>query len=180
MTTHVALLRAINVGGRNRVSMSDLRALLTDVGVANVRTLLQTGNVVFEGAGRSPAELESLLERAASDRLGLDTAFLVRTAREWQELVAANPFSAEAESDPAHLVVMPLKNAPAADRLAELETAIVGREVVRARGRELYLVYPDGIGRSKLTIALIERKLATRGTARNWNTAVKLATLAAS
>lgn len=180
MTTHVALLRAINVGGRNRVSMSDLRALLADLGLANIRSLLQTGNVVFDSRGRSPAELERLLAGAAVDRLGLETVFLVRTAGEWDEVVAANPFPAEAESDPGHLVVMPLKEAPDRDRVSELEAAIAGREVIRARDRELYIVYPDGIGRSRLTSAAIERRLATQGTARNWNTVVKLAALAAS
>jgi uncharacterized protein (DUF1697 family) len=179
MTTHVALLRAINVGGRNRVSMHDLRALLADIGLTNIRSLLQTGNVVFDSRGRSPAELERQLECAAADRLGLDTVFLVRTAREWREIVAANPFPAEAESGPGHLLVMPLKDAPAADRLAELEAAIAGREVIGAVDRQLYIVYPDGIGRSKLTTALIERKLTTQGTARNWNTVLKLASLLA-
>ena len=179
VTTHVALLRAINVGGRNRVSMSDLRDLLTGLGLANIRSLLQTGNVVFDSRGRSPEELERLLERAAADRLGLDTVFVVRTAGEWQELVSANPFPAEAESDPAHLLVMPLKEAPDRDRIHDLETAIVGREVVRVQGRDLYIVYPDGIGRSRLTSAVIERRLATQGTARNWNTVRKLAELAA-
>jgi uncharacterized protein (DUF1697 family) len=179
MTTHVALVRAINVGGRNRISMSDLRALLTELGLANVRTVLQTGNVVFDSRGRSPEELERLLERAAADRLGLDTVFVVRTAREWQELVSANPFPAEAETDPAHLVVMPLKETPDRDRLSDLAATIVGREVVRSCGRQLYIVYPDGIGRSRLTSAVIERRLATQGTARNWNTALKLASLAA-
>ena len=179
-TTHVALLRAINVGGRNRVSMSDLRALLTDLGFANIRSVLQTGNVVFDSRGARTAELEDLLERGAMDRLGLATVFLVRTARQWQQLVAANPFPGEAKSEPAHLVVMPLKQVPDGDRVRELEAAIAGREVVRAMGRHLYILYPDGIGRSRLTSAVIERRLATLGTARNWNTALKLASLLSS
>jgi uncharacterized protein (DUF1697 family) len=178
-TTHVALLRAINVGGRNRVSMSDLRALLTDLGLANIRSLLQTGNVVFDSRGARPAALEDLLERCAMDRLGLETVFLVRTGREWQELVAANPFPAEAKSDPAHLVVMPLKEAPDRGRVRELEAAIAGRERVRVDGRHLYIHYPDGIGRSRLTSAVIERRLGTVGTGRNWSTALRLAALLA-
>jgi len=180
MTTHVALLRAINVGGRNRVSMHDLRALLADLGLTNIRSLLQTGNVVFDSRGGSPVELERQLEGAAAKRLGLDTVFLVRTAREWQEIVAANPFPAEAEENPGQLVVMPLKEIPERDRVAGLEASIVGREVVCALDRQLYIVYRDGIGRSRLTSSVIERRLATRGTARNWKTATKLAALAAS
>jgi uncharacterized protein (DUF1697 family) len=87
-------------------------------------------------------------------------------------------FEAEAKSDPGHLVVMALKDAPAASAVKALQAAIKGREIVRAAGRHAYIVYPDGIGRSKLTNALIEKTLATRGTARNWNTVMKLAAMA--
>lgn len=175
--THVALLRAVNVGGRNRVKMAELRALLVDLGLGSVQSLLQSGNLVFDGRGRSTGELERLLERVARERLGLETAFLVRTAREWQEMVAANPFPAEAENDPGHLLVMLLKQAPDPDRISGLGAAVRGRESVRAHGRQLYIVYPDGIGRSRLTSAVIEGRLATQGTARNWNTVLKLASL---
>ena len=92
--------------------------------------------------------------------------------------MTANPFPAEAKSDPGHLVVMCLKSAPGREAVSALQQAISGREVIRAKGREAYIVYPDGIGRSRLTTALIEKKLGTRGTARNWNTVMKLAALA--
>jgi len=180
MTTHIALLRAINVAGRNRVSMAELRDLLAELGFANVQSLLQSGNLVFDGRAGTPARLESLLEQAAKDRLQLETAFFVRTAKEWAEIVAGNPFPDEAKLDPAHLVVLLLKGAPDRGHLTALEQAIVGREVIRAGGRQLYIVYPDGIGRSKLTNALIEQKLGTQGTARNWNTVLKLASLVAN
>ena len=180
MTTHIALLRAINVAGRNRVSMADLRDLLAELGFANVQSLLQSGNLVFDGRAGTPARLESLLEQAAKDRLQLETAFFVRTAKEWAEIVAGNPFPDEAKLDPAHLVVLLLKGAPDREHVTALETAIFGREVVQAGGRQLYIVYPDGIGRSRLTNALIEQKLGTQGTARNWNTVLKLASLVAN
>ena len=180
MTTHVALLRAINVAGHNKVSMAELRGLLAELGFANVQSLLQSGNLVFDSRAVPPARLESTLEQAARDRLQLDTSFFVRTAKEWVEIVAGNPFPDEAKRDPGHLVVMSLKGAPGRAQVTALEHAIVGREVIRAGGRHLYLVYPDGIGRSKLTNALIEQKLGTQGTARNWNTVLKLAALAAA
>ena len=110
-------------------------------------------------------------------RLGLDTAFIVRTAGEWTEIVAANPFRSMARDDPGHLVVMALKYEPDAARLRELEAWIPGPEKIAAAGRELYITYPDGMGTSKLTGAVIERRLGTRGTARNWNTVTKLAAL---
>jgi uncharacterized protein (DUF1697 family) len=151
VTTYLALLRAINVGGRNTVAMSDLRGLPEKLGFTDARTLMQTGNLVFSGSARPSAALERELEAAAKKRLRLETDFLVRTDKEWERLVGANPFPAEAKDDPSHLVVMFLKDAPGAGAVEALQAAIVGREVVRAVGKQAYLVYPDGIGRSKLT-----------------------------
>jgi uncharacterized protein (DUF1697 family) len=176
MAVHIALLRAVNVGGQS-LPMARLRGLLEELGLGEVKTLLQSGNAVFKSA-KSPAALEALLEKAAEERLGLKTPFLVRTASEWDALLAANPFSRQADDDPSHLLVMPLKSAPGKAELEALRSSIPGREQVELHGRCAFLVYPDGIGRSKLTTALIESRLGTRGTARNWNTATKLAALA--
>ncbi|HVN74854.1 MAG TPA: DUF1697 domain-containing protein [Thermoanaerobaculaceae bacterium] len=177
-TTYIALLRAVNVAGHGKVGMADLRALFTRLGFEGARSLLQSGNLIFGAAGAAPAELESRLEAAAEARLGLRTDFLVRSAGEWDEVVAANPFPAEAKRDPGRLVVLALKDAPPPARFAALQAAVVGREIVRGAGRHAYVTYPDGQGRSRLTLALIERTLGTRGTARNWNTVLKLAALA--
>lgn len=176
MAIHVALLRAINLGGHNKVRMADLRELLTDLGFADARSLLQSGNLVFRGAAQTGTRLEGSLERAAKERLGLDTDFFVRTTKDWKAIVAGNPFPGEAERDPSHLVVMFLKDAPDRQNVAALQ--VTGREVARVKGRHAYIVYPDGIGHSRLTTALIERKLGTRGTARNWNTVLRLGALA--
>ena len=99
---------------------------------------------------------------------------MIRSAEEWQAAVDANPFPDEAERDPARLAVFFAKDALNDARVEELRRAIRGIEVVRASGKQLYAVYPDGMGRSKLTINVIEAKLGTRVTARNWNTVVKL------
>ncbi len=178
MTTHIALLRAVNVGGRNLLSMADLRALVERLGLAKPQTLLQSGNLIFQSSRRGGPALERLLEFETRDRHGLEIDYFVRTADEWQTVVSRNPFPEEAERDPAHLVVMLLKTAPQAGDLEDLLAAVRGPEIIRADGRHLYIVYPDGIGRSKLTGMLIERKLNARGTARNWNTVLKLAELA--
>ena len=176
---HFALLRGINVGGHKQVSMADLRDLLTRLGLADVRSLLQSGNLVFHANGRTPAQLERLLEEKTVKRLGLQTDFFVRTAKQWKDVVAHNPFSEEAARDPAHLLVMFLKDAPSAVGVKALQAAITGPEVVRAGGKHLYIVYPAGIGRSRLTNAVIDKQLGTRGTGRNWNTVLKLDALAA-
>ena len=165
---YIALLRGINVGGNKMVAMADLRALAEKLGFEEPRTLLQSGNLVFRSAKR---DVQALL--AAK----LDCEVIVRTAEEWKRIVANNPFEREAKEDPGHLLVMCLRDAPPAGAVEDLRSAIRGRERVEVRGRDAYFVYPDGVGRSKLTNALIEKKLATRGTARNWNTVTKLLAL---
>ena len=178
MTIHIGLLRAVNLGKHNKVGMADLRELLAASGMQDVRSLLQSGNVAFRSDGHTAAQLERVLEHEAAKRLGLETDFFVRTASDWKTVLAGNPFPEEAERDPSHLLVMFLKHAPDREHVTALQAAITGREVVRAKGRHAYVVYPDGIGRSRLTSALIEKKLTTRGTGRNWNTVVKLGALA--
>jgi uncharacterized protein (DUF1697 family) len=158
--------------------MADLRDLLTHLGFGDARSLLQSGNLVFRSDGPTGAQLEGLLEAEVERRLALRTDFFVRTAEEWKAIVAQNPFHEEAERDPGHLVVMFLKDAPGVRAVEALQAAITGPEVVRAHGRHAYIVYPSGIGRSRLTNALIEKKLGTRATGRNWNTVLKLGTLA--
>jgi uncharacterized protein (DUF1697 family) len=177
MPIFVGLLRAVNLAGKNMVSMSDLRDLMSKLGMEDARTLLQSGNVIFRSDMRSPAKVERVLEDGVEKRFGLKTEFFVRTVEEMNEIVAANPFPREAKQDPGHLVVGFLKAAPDSAAVTALQKAIVGREVVRAVGRHSYVVYPDGIGRSKLTSALVEKKLGTRGTGRNWNTVLKLQAL---
>jgi len=177
MSRHIALLRAINVAGRNMVAMADLRGMLEELGFTDVKSLLQSGNLVFSSDRRSGDALERLLETETSKRLKVSCDYFIRTADEWAKVVAQNPFTKDAEHDPGHLVAMFLKAAASPKAVKSLEAAIKGPETVRAKGQQLYIVYPDGIGRSKLTNALIEKHLGTQGTGRNWNTVLKLAAL---
>ena len=179
MTSYVALLRAVNLAGLNRVPMAELRRVAEGVGLGEARTLLQSGNLVFRTptARTGSTQLEAKLRAATAREVGVDTDFFVRTAAEWAEIVEGNPFPREAKTDPGHLVVLVCSEAPDRKRIAALTAAISGPEIVRAApraGRHAYVVYPDGIGRSKLTMALVERTLGIRGTARNWNTVLKL------
>jgi uncharacterized protein (DUF1697 family) len=174
MSNYIALLRGINVGGHNAVAMSDLRDLLANLGFAGATTWLQSGNVVFNAAGKTTNVLEGLLERETGQRLGVSVDYIVRKANEWAKVVAANPFPKEAKNDPSHLVIMFLKTAPPATSVNVLQESVKGPEIIQADGKQLYLVYPKGIGTSKLTGTFIEKKLGIRGTARNWNTVLKL------
>lgn len=172
--TFVGLLRGINVGGNKKIAMAELRDVLEGLGLTNVRSVLQSGNVVFEGTGTA-AELEKKLSVAIKRELAVESEIFLRSASEWKKIVASNPFVDEAKSDPSHTLVMIFKSRLASAAVNVLREAIVGAEAVEAVGKELYLIYPGGIGTSKLTNAVIERKLAASGTARNWNTVLKLA-----
>jgi uncharacterized protein (DUF1697 family) len=176
MTPQIALLRAVNVGGV-KVSIADLKALFVDLGFEDVRTLLNSGNVVFRGKNKPGADLEKLLETEFAKRAGRPTEFFVRTAEEWNSIVDRNPMTDEARRDPGHLLVVALKHAPTNREVDALRGAIVGPEAVEADGKQAYIYYPAGVGQSKLTAKLIEKQLGSPGTGRNWNTVLKLAAM---
>ena len=159
--------------------MTDLRNFLAELGFEDARSLLQSGNLVFNSKVRTGAELERFLESEAHDRLSLEVDFIVRTPDEWKSVIRQNPFRKEAERDPGHLVVMFLKSAPDVEDIVALEAEIRGPEVIRAKGKQAYIYYPNGQGRSKLTHSLLEKRLG-RGTGRNWNTVLKLGIMAKS
>jgi len=175
---YIALVRGINVGGHRPVAMAELRETVAGLGFGDVRTILQSGNLIFRCDARTSASLEEMLEAEAKGRLKLHADFFVRSAKEWKEVVARNLFRKEAERDPGHLVVMFLKSAADSNDVKAIQAAITGPEIVRADGMQVYIVYPEGIGRSRLTNAVIEKKLGMRGTARNWNTVLKLGAIA--
>jgi len=174
MPVYIALLRGVNLAGHKMVAMADLRAMLEALGFTDVRSLLQSGNLVFQARAQASTTVERKLEQEAQRRLDLATDFHVRTAAEWQTIIRRNPFADAARTDPGHLLMMCFKEAPAAKDVKALQAAIKGREVVRAVGRQAYFIYPDGVGTSRLTTALIDKTLGLRGTARNWNTVLKL------
>ena len=171
---YVALLRAINLAGKNMAGMADLRAMMERAGFEGVQTLLQSGNIVFAPGRRAPASIEKALEAAFAKRFGFASDHFVRSGPELESVIAGNPFPKEASADPGHLIVVFLKDDATPAAVKMLQSAVKGREIVRAKGRHAYIYYPDGVGRSKLTAALIEKHLGCRGTARNWNTVLKL------
>jgi uncharacterized protein (DUF1697 family) len=163
----VALLRAVNVGGRGQVAMTDLRALFEDLHLGPVRTLLQSGNVVFTGGRKTAAQLERLLESETAKRFGLRTEYFVRSAADLRKIVEGNPFAREAKSDPGRVVVFFLKEPADRTTASALRASYTGPEVFEAAGPHVYIYYPEGQGRSKFKVPWL-------GTARNWNTVTKL------
>lgn len=167
MTVFVALLRAVNVGGTSKLPMERLRAVCAELGYGDVRTYIASGNVVFE-ADHGEAKVKAELEQALKAYAGKPVGVVVRTARELAAVLEANPFAAAAAN---RTVAIFLDAAPPRD----FEKGVSGRarEEIAAGARELYVHYPDGIGRSKLKIAA-----AASGTARNMNTIAKLVAMA--
>jgi uncharacterized protein (DUF1697 family) len=163
VTGYVALLRAVNVGGRGILAMKDLQALCGELGLDNVRTYIQSGNVVFD-SDRPEAALKRMLEAAITNRLGRPVQVLIRTSAELKAIVEANPFP---DAQPEQIGVIFLPKAVRATVLDEIVNP--GRESVRAVGREVFVHYPDGMGRSKLKLPF-----STDGTTRNLNTVARL------
>ena len=174
---YAALLRGINVGGNKKVPMADLRAMTAKLGFEDPKTLLQSGNLVFTAKSQPMAKLEELLEAATKKHIGVECSYLLRSAEDWAKIVAANPFRAQAKADPAHLAVTLCREAPAPAALKALEAEVRGDEAFKVVGRELFVWYPDGMGTSKLAIALSKNRLGTICTARNWNTVMKVSAL---
>jgi uncharacterized protein (DUF1697 family) len=170
----VALLRAVNVGGTKPVAMAVLRSELEAAGFAGVKTLLHSGNAVFDAGRRTDTKVEAAIEALLARRFDVRTDVLVRNRIAWTAVIDENPFPAEAKDAPAKLYVMALRASPDAARVAALQAAVAGPEQIRAGSNHLYITYPEGSGNSKLTAAVIERTLGTRGTARNWNTVLKI------
>jgi uncharacterized protein (DUF1697 family) len=174
MGLHIALLRGINVGPHNRVSMPELRSHLGELGYGAVKTVVQSGNIVLESTAR-PARLEQDLRTAIADRFGVDVPIVVRTAQELAAVVDANPFP-DAAADPKRFHVYFLESScPPADAQT-IEAADVAPEQVRIAGREIYAWHVNGVMGSTLS-PLLTKKLSIAATARNWNTVTKLLAL---
>ena len=177
INVHVALLRGINLGAANRLPMKDLARIFSGVGCANVRTYIQSGNVIFEGDDALVEGIEEAAERAIRDEFGYEVPVIVRSAAALREVAAANPYLARGE-DPKSLHVLFLKDRPAEAAVASLDPARSPGDAFTVVGREIYLFCPNGLARTKLTNEYFDTRLQTKGTVRNWNTLLKLIELA--
>jgi uncharacterized protein (DUF1697 family) len=178
LTTFVALLRGINVGGRSLVPMADLRALLSSLGLEDVVTYIQSGNVVFRSQSADEVQVATTLEREIAGAFDVGPAVLLRTPGELETIAAANPYLArKAERSKLHVVF--LEREPATSAADRLDPERAPPDEFVLQGREIFLRLPNGAGRSKLTLDYFERVLGVRGTQRNWNTLLKLIELSA-
>jgi uncharacterized protein (DUF1697 family) len=169
--TYVALLRGINVGGKNKLPMADLRSLVESLGHTDVTTYIQSGNVVFTSSKPVAAKA---LETAIKDRFGIGLTVVLRTPAELAKVVKANPF-APGDLSKVHVGFMAEK--PSKALIAKLDATRFEPDAVVVHGAELYFHLPDGMGHSKLP-DYVGRALKIPTTVRNWNTVLKLASLA--
>jgi uncharacterized protein (DUF1697 family) len=170
---HVALLRGINVGGKNKLPMADLARIFTEAGGSDVRTFIQSGNVVFAASPKLAGRIAAIVSREITGSFGLRVPIVLRGADELREAVARNPFLKKG-IDPDWLHVGFLAEAPDKAHAASLDPERSPGDSFVLRGREIYLHVPNGMARTKLTNAWLDSKLATTSTFRNWRTVLKL------
>lgn len=178
MKTYISLLRGINVSGQKLIKMAELRKMYESLGFGDVRSYIQSGNVIFTAPQEDEETIIGRISAAILETFGHEVSILVRTVDELKQVIGANPFPQEAEGDPKKVHVVFLEKEPEEEMVKELDDVKSEREGVACIGRELYLSLPDGAARTKLTNAVFERKLKMATTARNWRTVTILADMA--
>jgi uncharacterized protein (DUF1697 family) len=173
----ISMLRGINLGKR-RIKMEALRALYESLGLRDAQTLLQSGNVVFRTERRDLIALTEQIEDAIERKFGFHSDVILRTSAELRDVVARNPFAKRAGVDASKLLVSFLVSDPGAEARANVLRIKTDPEELRIHGREVYIYFPNGMARPKLSMALVERTLKTSWTGRNWNTVRKLMEMA--
>jgi uncharacterized protein (DUF1697 family) len=176
MTTHIALLRGINLGSHNRIAMADLRGMLAELGYSDARTLAQSGNVVL-GAELPPERLARELQHEIAGRLGVQAPVIVRTRKELAAVVALDPLREVVDRDKLYQVSF-LSAEPDRVTMQGIAAVDLAPERFVHAGREIYAWHPEGIQRSPLARMLTDQRLGVTATARNWSTVAKLLELA--
>ena len=178
MARFVSLLRGINVSGQKKIRMVDLKSAYEALGLTNVQTYVQSGNVVFDTKLRSAAKVATLLEEQIDSCFGFDVTVLIRTPADLQRIVKTNPFAKQASKEPSKVAVAFLAARPTAAMVELVKDVDAGGDEFVVNGAEVFLHCPVGFGRSKLSHALFERKFKMPVSARNWKTVMALHDLA--
>lgn len=178
MTTYLSLFRGINVGGNHKVKMDALKAVHEALGLTDILSYIQSGNIVFKSDATDTAQLQKLIAASFATTFGFRSEVIVRTSDELNTIIAQNPFHNQPDKEPNRIAVLFLATLPAPTAQEALLAAYTGPEEIFCVGQEVYIYYPDGIGRSKLSHSFLEKKLQTGGTVRNLNTTLKLQELA--
>jgi uncharacterized protein (DUF1697 family) len=178
MAVIVSMLRGVNLLSHNRIKMDALRALYESLGLRDAQTYVVSGNVVFRTKARNLSALAKRIENAIERSFGFRPRVILRTTSELKDVVARNPFRSRRDIEPSKLLVTFLESHPAAEALEQVLKIKADPEEMHIHGREVYIYFPDGMGRSKLSWVTVEKKLKTSGTGRNWNSVTKLLEMA--
>lgn len=178
MPVLISMLRGVNLGGHRKVKMEDLRALYESLGLEDVRTHINSGNVLFKTSARDLVRLRQRIEDAIESKFGFRSDVILRTPDELRQVIATNPFAARPGLDGSRLAITFLAAEPSAGARRQVLAIDAAPEELRCAGRELYIYFPNGMARPKLSMAVVERMLQTAATSRNLNTVRKLLELA--
>ncbi|MHB1160282.1 MAG: DUF1697 domain-containing protein [Chloroflexota bacterium] len=171
--TYLALLRGVNVGGKNKLPMNDLVQLFVEIGCGDVRSYIQSGNVVFTADSQLAETVPARVTAAIAERFGYEVPILLRTAEQIRDVLSNNPFlRTGAAEDTLHVLF--LADSPAPHRIDALDPNRSRPDAFVVRGKEVYLWFPNGVAHTRLTNDYFDSKLATTSTGRNWRTVIKL------
>lgn len=177
MTTYIALLRGINVSGHYKIKMAELKQLFINLGFNNIITYIQSGNVIFESSEKNNSKIEEQIVEQVKNEFGHTIKVLVITKDNLRNIFTSNPFLKDETIDTKALYVILLKENYFVEGIKLIEPYITNKEELKIVGNCAYIQYPAGAENSKLTINIIEKKLQTVATSRNWRTITKLVEL---
>jgi uncharacterized protein (DUF1697 family) len=178
MPVLISMLRGVNVGGHNKIKMDDLRALWESLKFEDPRTYVQSGNVIFRTKEKNSPALAEKIQNAIEGKFGFRPEVIVRTTQELRSAIAASPFASRRNLEPGKILVTFLAGKPGPNAHATLLSLKAHPEELHLSGRELYIYFPDGAGKSKLPWSKVEKLVQTSGTARNWNSVTKMLAMA--
>jgi uncharacterized protein (DUF1697 family) len=178
MAVIICMLRGVNVGGHNQIKMDALKALCVSLKLKDPQTYVQSGNVVFKTEEKDHKKLATRIQHAIERKIGFRPNVMLRTAAEMRKVVTRNPFAGRKDIEPGKLLVNFLAYDPGKDAREKALAIKVGPEEMHLIGREAYIYFPNGQGRSKFPWPAIERALGTSGTGRNWNSVTKMLEIA--
>jgi uncharacterized protein (DUF1697 family) len=178
MPVLISMLRGVNVGGHNKIKMDELRVLYASLKFEDPRTYVQSGNVIFRTRAKNSPALAKKIQNAIERKFGFRPEVIIRTTEELRNAIRASPFSSQRSLEPGKILVTFLAGEPGPSAQATLLTLKAYPEELHLKGRELYIYFPDGAGRSKLPWSKVEKLFQTTGTARNWNSVTKMLAMA--
>jgi uncharacterized protein (DUF1697 family) len=178
MAVVIAMLRGVNVGGYRKLNMEALKTLCGGLGLRDVQTYIQSGNIVFREDSGDPGVVARKIEDGIERKFGFRPDVIVRTTSELRKVKSGNPFAKRPEVEPNRLLVLFMASTPGRQAREQIFALPCEPEEMHIKGRELYIYYPNGMARPKIPVARIEKLLGTSSTGRNWNTVNKLLAMA--